>query len=143
MRDNQRQKVYDSERAIEAWDKERIEDIHALTKYVNKITRSAWYRRRFTRWATIRVLDGRGRRAACGSSQSGYIKMPVWARTKLVTLHELSHVVQPYASAWHGREFCKIYLAFVKKWMGKEVYEALKQSFKDHNVKYVTGKVKV
>jgi predicted metal-dependent hydrolase len=61
----------------------------------------------------------------------------------MVIVHELSHVCQPLISAGHGREFCKIFLAFVKKWVGHEAHNMLKTSFKEHGVKYVTGKVKV
>jgi putative metallohydrolase (TIGR04338 family) len=145
MRDNQRQRVYDAERATPMWDKDRIDDIHALTKYVTKICKSAWFRRRFPTMGIVRVKDGRRCRKATGGW--GTINMPRWSRTKIIVLHELSHAVQNAASpepqAWHGREFCKIYLAFVKKWIGREAYDALKASFKEHGVKYVTGEVKV
>src|SRR4051812_8435020 len=115
MRDNQRQRVYDAERDIK-FGSDRLDDINLLQKYVNRITKSAWYRKRTAknadafRWAEIQVLDGRGRRKACGSRWSGYIKMPCWSRSVLITLHEVAHVCQPQISAGHGREFCKIYL---------------------------------
>jgi len=140
MRDTQRQRVYNAERETSMWDKDRIDNIHDVREFVGKITRSAWYRRRFKTYSSILVKDGRRCRRAMGGF--GVINLPCWTRTRLVILHELSHAVQP-PSAWHGREFCKIYLAFVKKWMGVEAYEELKASFKARGVKYVTGNVKV
>lgn len=149
MRDNQRQRVYDAERATPMLMKDRIDDVHELQKYVTKICKSAWFRRRFPASMGITVTDGRRRIRACGFAVGGYgyIKMPKWARSKMITLHEISHAVQKLAyegpQPWHGREFCKIYLAFVKKWLGMEAYASLKASFKEHGVKYVTGNVKV
>jgi putative metallohydrolase (TIGR04338 family) len=151
MRDNQRQRVYNAERDTPMWSNSpRIDDIDALRKYVSKICKSAWYRKRAARnagkafrWREIEVGDGRRRRNACGNRWQGYIKMPVWSRNVLVILHEVAHVCQPDVSAGHGREYCKIYLALVKKWMGRVEYELLKIAFKKHGVKYVTGNVKV
>ncbi len=149
MRDNQRQRVYNAERTIPQWGADRIDDIHALRKYVKKITKSAWYRKRMAknadafRWADIEVRDGRCRRNAGGCRFNGYITMPKWSRTRLVILHEIAHVCQPRISAGHGREYCKVYLALVKKWIGKEASLALKTAFDEHGVKYRTGAVKV
>ncbi len=141
MRDNQRQRVYNAERTTTMWTSpERIDDIHALRKYVKKICKSAWYRRRFVRYPLIEVGDGRRRRKAGGGW--GEINMPRWSRFKLVILHEMAHAVHTY-QPWHGREFCKIYLAMVKKWIGKEAYAGLKLAFDEHGVKYRTGNVKV
>ncbi len=144
MRDNQRQKVYNAERTTSMWKQpDRIDDIHELTKYVKKISKSAWFRRRFGP-NEIAVKDGRRRSSACGGW--GEINMPRWSRFKLCILHEFAHAVQTRVargSAWHGREFCKIYIAFVKKWIGAEAAEELKQAFKTHKAKYVTGAVKV
>ncbi len=142
MRDNQRQRVYDAENTV-THGADRLDEVRDIEKFLKRITKSAWYKRRFTRWATIEVKDGRRRRRACGSSSRGYINMPRWSRTRKIVLHEVAHVVQPSCTAWHGREFCKIYLALVKKWIGREAYDALKAAFKEHGVKYVTGAVKV
>lgn len=56
---------------------------------------------------------------------------------KPTILHELSHAVcknpmQPY----HGKNFCKRYLWFVRTFLEEEYYFALKESFDKYFVKY-------
>lgn len=56
-------------------------------------------------WRPPLVTDGRGRRHACGSRE--VIKLPRWARTPPVVLHECAHGL---ASDGHGPEFVATYL---------------------------------
>ena len=53
------------------------------------------------------VYDGRGRRRASGSRWR--IMLPVWARTKLVVLHEIGHSLQK-SEPWHSPEFARLCL---------------------------------
>lgn len=60
-------------------------------------------------WAPPEVTDGRGRRHACGSR--AVIKLPRWARTRPVVLHECAHGLAPDK---HGPRFMAVYLALLE-----------------------------
>lgn len=61
-------------------------------------------------WAPPRVTDGRGRRHACGSRE--VIKLPRWARTRAIVLHECAHGM---ADDQHGPKFVGVYVALLEK----------------------------
>lgn len=44
-------------------------------------------------------------------------------------------------AAWHGREFCAIYLDVVRAMMGAAAYELLKGSFRKHKVRFTPKRV--
>lgn len=144
-RDSQRQKVYDAERTIAAWGDERFETLLELEAWLNGILARAWFKRRWPTFRQLSIKDGRGRRSACGESLQiggnpviGEITMPLWARTKLVALHELAHCLTPNKYASHGREFCKVFVELVQFGMGKEHSDELKKAFRTHRAKYST-----
>lgn len=62
------------------------------------------------------------------------INLPRWARVEVVIVHELAHILTPEAEPWHGREFCRNYLALIKRWLSTEQAKALRASFKEHRV---------
>lgn len=146
-RDNQRQRVYNAD----LHGGQRMETVGEIQEYVDRITRSRWWKsqlkknasmhRRFSNGKTIKVKDGRGRSSACGDSWTCSISMPRWSRTEGVILHEVAHVLTDYiygreGVAAHGPEFAKTYAALVKRWMGREAWEKLKANYKKHKVKY-------
>lgn len=122
-RDSQRARLYRAERG-------RLGEpsVHApptmtmteIRRWVGRLTRSSWWRRRFPGCRYIAVRDGRGRRSAAGQNcgHFGVIKLPRWARNPLVVLHEVAHAVQPRRTAAHGPEFARIYLDLVRRWIG-------------------------
>ena len=59
------------------------------------------------------VTDGRGRRHACGSRD--VIKLPRWARTRAVVLHECAHGLAPDL---HGPGFVAAYVALLARFAG-------------------------
>jgi putative metallohydrolase (TIGR04338 family) len=59
------------------------------------------------------VADGRGRRHACGSRQ--VIKLPRWARTRPVVLHECAHGL---ADDQHGPRFVARYVDLLERFLG-------------------------
>jgi hypothetical protein len=63
-------------------------------------------------WSPPEVTDGRGRRHACGSRQ--VIKLPRWARTRPVVLHECAHGL---ADDKHGPRFVGIYVALLVRFL--------------------------
>lgn len=65
----------------------------------------------------VSVKDGRGRRAACYEQTTNSIKLPLWARTGWVVLHETAHaIIDNRAKATgvklpcHGAEFVAVYV---------------------------------
>ncbi|MDX6752620.1 hypothetical protein SH611_22710 [Geminicoccaceae bacterium 1502E] len=64
-------------------------------------------------WTPPLVTDGRGRRHACGSR--AVIKLPRWARTRPVVLHECAHGLAPDK---HGPRFVAVYVALIEQFMG-------------------------
>jgi hypothetical protein len=59
------------------------------------------------------VTDGRGRRHACGSPEA--IKLPRWARTPAIVLHECAHGL---ARDMHGPEFVAVYVELLERFAG-------------------------
>ena len=149
-RDSQRSKVYKAEQGHSLWfDEALFDSVGEVQEWVDSICRSRWFKNRFRRHAIdpksvmrygrsadgIKVLDGRGRRRANGSTR-GFIKLPIWTRSDMHILHEIAHVVTSPRVAAHGREFCANYLALVRQFMGREEAIELKTCFKKHRVKY-------
>lgn len=66
-------------------------------------------------WAPPRVGDGRGRRHACGSR--AVIKLPRWARTAPIVLHECAHGLAPDR---HGPRFVAAYVALLERFLGMD-----------------------
>jgi hypothetical protein len=64
-------------------------------------------------WAPPVVTDGRGRRHACGSRAA--IKLPRWARTRAVVLHECAHGM---ADDQHGPGFVAAYVELLARFAG-------------------------
>lgn len=76
------------------------------------------------------VTDGRGRRSAC-YSDSGEIKLPRWARSEIVVLHECAHGIlckRNVACAWHGPEFMRVLTALIAHYMGRSLSEVQKSA---------------
>ena len=66
-------------------------------------------------WAPPRVTDGRGRRHACGSRE--VVKLPRWARTAPIVLHECAHGL---AADQHGPRFVAAYVALLERFLGMD-----------------------
>lgn len=140
--DTQRSKVYKAERAALAQlDQRKYPTVKDLERRVREIMGSATARKirdefGLRRKTQVSVGDGRGRRAA--SSYGGEIRMPRWARTDWVLLHELAHELAP-RSVHHHWPFAHAYLKLVSRFMGTEAAEAakaLKASFREHKVRF-------
>jgi hypothetical protein len=67
-------------------------------------------------WTPPQVTDGRGRRHACGSRE--VIKLPRWARTRAIVLHECAHGM---ADDQHGPRFVAVYVALLEQFAGLEL----------------------
>lgn len=152
-RDNRRQRLYDAERAVftVAGKPEpsaparryllagkRVTStgnlsIEACQRYVDHVTSSAWFQRRWGRRSfTVR-------HKVYGSATGGHnvISLPPWAREEWVILHEIAHNivgVNPEGGA-HGPRFAAAYLVLVKHTLGAEAYRRLREQMREHGVR--------
>jgi len=134
-RDSQRSKLYHAEASAPKG--QHFASVGDIQNHVDRITTSLWWRNRS---ATVKVYvkDGRGRRKAGAWTNRalGFLTMPRWSRYELCILHELAHVMTPRKYADHGREFVRSFLALVDRWMGKQAAADLRESFRQHRVKW-------
>jgi putative metallohydrolase (TIGR04338 family) len=156
-RDNQRSKVYKSERAIDEriYDKRgwcvkstcggRLDTMSEIEDWLNTVLESRWFQSFMNKNGNVSIYqfdirDGRGSRRGRAwywpSSRTGVVALPRWTRSKMYILHEVAHTVTPRRYAAHSPEFCANYLELVRRWIGKETADDLKASFKEHRVKF-------
>jgi putative metallohydrolase (TIGR04338 family) len=132
-RDTQRQRVYNAQHA--AGRGREFETVAEMQRYVDRVTGSAWFRKHYGA-KKITVTDGRSRRRAAAEITWGgsrRIKMPRHSRCERTILHEIAHIVA-WTTPAHGEKFCRAYLLLVKRFMGKEPFEKMLSSFREHNV---------
>ena len=142
--------MYRAERLI--WKHgEKFQTVGEMQVYVDKVMSSAWFKRRWPYVARggITVLDGRGRRSACAQDLWGVgmaIKMPTWSRSEPVILHEIAHhcadEIHGSNAPGHGWGFTSTFLELITHEMGPDVGDELKQSFKEHNVRFRAPRAK-
>ena len=73
------------------------------------------------------------------------IQMSDYHANEMICLHELAHAVCQYEfgnGVKHHWQFCMVYLKLVGNVMGVEARNILRQSFKDHKVKYTKPRAK-
>lgn len=141
-RDNRRQRLYNAERAVTLPESaaakrllhggKRVEStgnisIEACQAYVDHVTRSAWFQRRWGRQSLTVTHKVYG--AATGGG--GEVTLPPWARTEWVILHEIAHNLTPRQHAAHGPEFAAVFLTLVRQQMGKVAYDLLRGALRD------------
>lgn len=158
-RDSQRSKMYKAERQV--WIKQfdpRHETMAECERYLRYVTntqffRDLWYHNRRRHLAKqpaeLRMEDGRGCLVARGNF-GGYVnvpssvhlapevcmKLPRWARSEMVMLHELCHSITANNHAAHGWAFCHNYLEMVTHFMGVDMGNALRAAYKRCGVKH-------
>jgi putative metallohydrolase (TIGR04338 family) len=137
-RDSQREKVYRAEKVLEKGEI-KYETVQECEQFLRKVFSDPWFKKQWPKKMAFRVYDGRRRRSACGwgSIYTCYMKLPRHARTNWIILHELSHGLQPPNTAWHGPEFCSIYVRLVHQFVGEQVFHELTRSFREHRVRYL------
>lgn len=168
LADNQRSKVYNSEDALVGSKSKMGEKMLGdapTTKqckaYMEKVVSYEWFTARwhistpsYVEGNAPLVGDGRARRRACWQASTYEIKLPQWARTERVILHEMAHWIVDKATvprsdgsvgfwvaqydkdhAAHGKEFASVLLELVRLQLGAEAAKALKASYKTNRVK--------
>lgn len=141
MRDTQRSKIYKSERAA-LWPlASPLPSVSDVEKFCKKQLSRAAVQRRWPRAGeTVQVHDGGGRRAAC--AWGGYkISIPLWARSDVVVLHELAHIIcarqfRRQEIAGHGWQFAGVFLDLIRICKGRAAHDALKAAFKENRVAF-------
>ncbi|MDW8125400.1 MAG: hypothetical protein RMJ04_11560 [Geminicoccaceae bacterium] len=115
-RDHQRSRVYRFEEERIFPGRDALMDLDACRALVDAVFRWAEAGRvHEPDWAPPRVTDGRGRRHACGSR--AVVKLPRWARTAPVVLHECAHGL---AGDGHGPRFVAAYVALLERFLGMD-----------------------
>ncbi len=99
-----------------------------IGKWVASIFATVWFRNRYPRVRGIAVHDGRGSPNPRGWRDDDicHMHLPRPTRHRLTILHELTHGL---AFDAHGPEFCANYLALVKRFMGHDQWEDLRDNF--------------
>lgn len=159
IRDSQRSKVYKAENSLKERKAEfpklyeRFDDMRALKRYIKRVVDSKWWQKykapdmgekndvpmRNPTFKELEIRDGRGHRRATAWRMGAEITFPIWARYRLVILHELAHILQSQRPG-HGRQFCRVFIDLVRRFAGKAEADALKQAFRAHKVKYTKKK---
>ncbi len=131
--DTQRQRVYAAERLV--GEEPILASLVVVQAWIDNIVASDWWQKRFGQITKIIALDGRGRingiaGRLTGHPEVGYVRLPKATRHRLYILHEMAHVAQPQWSACHGKEFCRVFMALVRRWMGRQTAHALRNAFR-------------
>jgi putative metallohydrolase (TIGR04338 family) len=146
MRDNQRQKVYDSEHAIDHG--ASFTTVAECQAYVDRVLARKRLQRKYPRLPKkIVVRPGFGRIIACAETLDGQrvIKLPLWSRTELTILHEISHHVAESSDGirWaHNWKFAAIHLSLVREMMGVDAERALRDQYRARRVRYTEPRAK-
>lgn len=116
--------------------------IEACQAYVDHVTTSAWFQRR---WGQRRIPVGH--KTYGNATWDGHdISLPPWARDEATILHEIAHALVPryiqgtdQRPAAHGPEFSAILLTLVRYQVGAQAATDLRASYSKHRVKYRAG----
>lgn len=155
VRDQQRAKVYRSENHVDGFKTPEWRDLGSCGKFLNELRNdkvlNRWYPKLKQTLDKVELHPGMGRRKAC--CEYGYnrytIKLPLWARGRMVVCHELAHAliaemyghnnrkVQP-----HGWQFARMQMFFIQRGVGKAKADELKASYKKHGVRFQQPKPK-
>lgn len=131
-RDSYRTALYKAERecGVVNWKVSEPVSIEIAQKYVDSIVKSPWFKKHYRSVTYIKVKPGRGGGVAYWRSISLGVKA---RRCEGVIIHEIAHICaeadHSHAIAHHGEEFATTYLTLVKRFLGKEKYEALRLAF--------------
>jgi hypothetical protein len=144
VRDAQRQRVYNAQAYVPRGRK--WQTIPEIQTYVDRLLASAVWRRLCH--SVTRVIVKPAQWNALSSRAypdpdrtGGTIRLHPEHYCQLLLFHELTHLAQAPDTAWHGPEFCLIYLRLVYHWMGDRIADALDQRFKEHRVQVAPSAV--
>lgn len=87
-------------------------------------------------WASNWVIEHRGRHYPEMKLGRGGDRPSI--ADPWVILHEIAHLGVHPDKAWHGREFAKLFLTLIKRFLGPEAARTLRQEYSNNRVKYRT-----
>jgi len=141
-RDSQRQKLYDAEAIAMVFTppfQKKFSSLEEIQKYVDKFTKSSWFRKRFGQHS---IMVKRKKHGASARRMGSTIWLSESYWNMISVLHEVAHIVkEPGAGSAHGRFFARTLLEFTNHVCGKEAASALKEQFKEKRVKYLPRRV--
>jgi putative metallohydrolase (TIGR04338 family) len=146
-KDAQRNRLYKAEKVLrEQTGMRTFQTQQEMQRYINKLQRSIWFGKRFPRYVrvTIPITVSSTKHLKHPFARGGHIYIPLnpYYYNEAVVLHELAHVICPDKRMQsHGRWFARCYLELVKRCMGIEAHAALKQSYREHSVKFNTFRI--
>jgi putative metallohydrolase (TIGR04338 family) len=133
IRDGQRQRLYDAERAISeglVWD-----SLVAAQQYVDESLASPWWQMHFPSVRCVVLFNREGTYAQAHKGvHGGAIQLPSWALNQLTLVHELAHLASPPETIGHGPAFAGIYLLLVQHCMEAHVAWQLECHFSARRV---------
>lgn len=151
-RDNQRQRLYNAERAFENSNASRAAlkylangkkvdstgnvSIESCQSYIDYVLTSSWFQSRWGQKKMTAIHKTYGGATASNGWTGARIALPPWARTEWVMLHEIAHHLTPNKYAVHGPEFAGVLLTLVRYQMGVDRAKSLRESYKAHRVRY-------
>lgn len=146
LRDSQRQRAYNAERAAFSGmlyareTPDAFQTFQDVLRYVRRIERSATWEKMLAltdrrRVGTLDVRQGKSNWRATGSRWE--LVLPQWAWTVPIVLHEMAHAAVP--GARHNWPWAQVYLRLVRRFIGVEAHARLKSAFDEHGVKYRVG----
>lgn len=139
-RDGQRQRLYSAERTAfgqEYWnDPTDWETLTGVRRFVEEVTRSRWWQSRGGP-SEVEVRAGRkGQGRGRAHPDRGMISLPRMAWRRWYVVHELAHLIAPRRAAWHGPEFCRIYLAMLDRFCVEDEGRKLRVAFDGGRVRW-------
>jgi putative metallohydrolase (TIGR04338 family) len=131
--------VYDAEFFLaEEFRGAKLPTMDDISRRLSEIMNTDWYFKRYRHVREIRLHDGRGtQRCLGGRDRDGNytITMPRWGRVELFLLHELAHCVGGPGHG-HGPLFCSVYLGLVRRFIGIESANELRENFYFSDVRF-------
>ena len=134
-RDSERSKVYESEWATARvlGQSEKFESIEDAQKFVNKVVRSATWKKLTTRKQVNVFPKSRNGGGNLAMAYGSYIVVDtVNGLTKFVLLHELAHCAN---AMHHGRTFRNNILALIGRFLGSEWRVEMKAQYKKRKLR--------
>jgi len=160
-RDTQKEKLYRAEREAFAGVKDMFPGgLAEAQRYANGVVKSAtWKRLRAERGFTeavparfqkeystqkrkglVLVELGRTGTTAFARPYAWLIKLPPWAQSQHVTLHELAHVLCGPGPSHHWT-FARAFEDLVSRYMGRDLAKKLRAAYRKHGVKRAPTRV--
>jgi hypothetical protein len=144
VRDAQRQRVYHAQ--VDVLRGREWQTIPEIQAYIDRLLASAVWPRLCP--SVTRVIIKPAQWNALSSRAypdpdrtGGTIRLHPEHYCQLILFHELAHLAQPPDTAWHGPEFCLIYLRLVYHLLGDRIGDALDERFKSHRVQVAPSAV--